>query len=83
MELNILEQYILGGIVATWLGFALIYFVGVKTSEPDDGLDVLKQTNNVVQTRQLDDESTDVIIVGAGVAGASLAYSLGKVYFFP
>ena len=26
--------------------------------------------------------STDVIIVGAGVAGAALAYTLGKVYGF-
>ncbi|PWA92658.1 squalene epoxidase, FAD/NAD(P)-binding domain protein [Artemisia annua] len=78
MELNILEQYILGGIVATWLGFALIYFLGVRKSEPDDGLDFHKQTSKFTQTRHQDDGAIDVIIVGAGVAGAALAYSLGK-----
>ncbi|KAL8209258.1 hypothetical protein R6Q57_008670 [Mikania cordata] len=33
-------------------------------------------TNQLVQTQN--DEATDIIIVGAGVAGAALAYSLGK-----
>lgn len=80
MELKILEQYILGGIVATWLGFALIYFLGVKKSKPDDGLDLHKQTNELVRTQPRNDGAIDVIIVGAGVAGAALAYSLGKVY---
>ncbi|KAJ0582991.1 putative squalene monooxygenase [Helianthus annuus] len=63
MELKILEQYILGGIIATWLGFALIYFLGVKKSKPDHDLDFHKRTNDLVHTR---DGATDVIIVGAG-----------------
>ena len=80
MELKILEQYILGGIIATWLGFALIYFLGVKKTKPaDDGLDLHKQANELVWTRPQNDGAPDVIIVGAGVAGAALAYSLGKV----
>nr|XP_043618963.1 squalene monooxygenase SE1-like [Erigeron canadensis] len=77
MKLNLLEQYILGGIIATWLGFALIYFLGVRKSEQDDDLDLHKQTNKLVRARAQDDGETDVIIVGAGVAGAALAYSLG------
>ena len=83
MELNTLEQYLLGVVVATCLGFALIYFLGVRKSEPDDSLDFHKPTNDFTQTRQQDDGAIDVIIVGAGVAGAALAYSLGKVPFFP
>ncbi|KAL4555905.1 hypothetical protein LXL04_038537 [Taraxacum kok-saghyz] len=78
MELKILQQYILGGIIATWLGFTLIYLLGVKKSKPDDGLHVHKQTNELVRTQPQKDGGIDVIIVGAGVAGAALAYSLGK-----
>ncbi|KAI3786269.1 hypothetical protein L1987_39830 [Smallanthus sonchifolius] len=78
MELKILEQYILGGIIATWLGFALIYFLGVKKNKSDEDLDFHKQTSELVQTRLQNDGATDIIIVGAGVAGAALAYSLGK-----
>ncbi|KAD5318391.1 hypothetical protein R6Q59_000435 [Mikania micrantha] len=73
MELKILEQYIVGGIIATWLSFALIYLLGVKKNRPED---VHKQTNQLVRTQN--DGATDIIIVGAGVAGAALAYSLGK-----
>ncbi|KVI10870.1 hypothetical protein Ccrd_010728, partial [Cynara cardunculus var. scolymus] len=79
MELKILQQYILGGIIATWLGFALIYFLGVKKSKPaDDNLDLHKQVNELVRIQPQNDGSPEVIIVGAGVAGAALAYSLGK-----
>ncbi|XP_071701238.1 squalene monooxygenase SE1-like [Rutidosis leptorrhynchoides] len=78
MELKILEQYILGGIVATWLGFALIYFLGLRRSETDDVVELNKQSNELVRSRPQIDGTTDVIIVGAGVAGAALAYSLGK-----
>ncbi|XP_076935129.1 squalene monooxygenase SE1-like [Bidens hawaiensis] len=75
MELKILQLYILGGIIATWLGFALIYFLGVKKNKPEHYLDFHKRINQLVQTHN---GATDVIIVGAGVAGAALAYSLGK-----
>ena len=74
-----------GGVIASLLGFVFLYYNslvrGVKKTRtasmefPKENC--VKKTGNgeVVGT-------TDVVIVGAGVAGAALAYSLGKVRIF-
>ncbi|XP_023877787.2 squalene monooxygenase SE1 [Quercus suber] len=75
-------EYIVGGVVlATMLGFVLLYGVkGKKTTRAsmeitrNGFLNILD--NGICQSEI--NRSTDVVIVGAGVAGAALAYTLGK-----
>lgn len=89
-SLKMIYEYIVGGVVlATMLGFVLLYGVkGKKTTRVSMEITrngFVKMLDN--GTRQSASEitrSTDVVIVGAGVAGAALAYTLGKVirYFY-
>lgn len=66
---------ILGTVVATLLGFALFYSLKGKKKSVDSSM---KSSEN--RTCKSDSgKNTDVIIVGAGVAGSALAYTLGKV----
>lgn len=74
-------QYIVGGVLASLLGFVLLYgFKGKKTTRAS--MEITR--NGCVKTsgngtcRPETAGSTDVVIVGAGVAGAALAYTLGK-----
>lgn len=78
-------QYIVGGVVASLLAFVLLFSVrGKKTTRAS--MDMTR--NGSVKTlenglcRSEIAGSTDVIIVGAGVAGAALAYTLGKVMLY-
>lgn len=43
----------------------------------------VKVSHSGILSRPEMDKNTDVIVVGAGVAGAALAYTLGKVCIFP
>ncbi|KAG8645780.1 hypothetical protein MANES_10G091832v8 [Manihot esculenta] len=74
-------QYVVGGIIASVLGFLLLYRSrGMKkTKESRENMrdEVVKSSEQVV-CRSENSISTDVIIVGAGIAGSALAYTLGK-----
>ena len=75
-------QFIMGGIVAiVILGFQLLYYRSTGNKKTGASMEVganeSSQTENVM--------NTDIIIVGAGVAGSALAYTLGKgsLFLFP
>ncbi|KAB2088170.1 hypothetical protein ES319_A04G156300v1 [Gossypium barbadense] len=81
------EQYmvgVLGGVIASLLGFVFLYrnslirFRGLRKLNRAASMDFPKR-NSVNKTGKSEGVgTTDIIIVGAGVAGAALAYSLGK-----
>ncbi|KAI3447935.1 hypothetical protein Pfo_004600 [Paulownia fortunei] len=80
MEFNMMEQCILGGFIAFVFGFTLLYrFVDKREKssimEAPRGASVQKSSENGVCKK---DGPPDVVIVGAGVAGSALAYSLAK-----
>ncbi|XP_045825997.1 squalene monooxygenase SE1-like [Trifolium pratense] len=76
-------QYILGGILlASSLAFVFVlYGFGVKkkvsTESGSSSIDAKISSENGICLQEVEGE-TDIIIVGAGVAGAALAYTLGK-----
>ncbi|XWS55252.1 hypothetical protein CRYUN_Cryun10bG0159200 [Craigia yunnanensis] len=77
-------QYIVGvgGVIASLLGFVFLYYHslvrGLKKTRTDS-MEVFPMENCVKKTGKGEVAgTTDIIIVGAGVAGAALAYSLGK-----
>lgn len=83
------DQYILGSIFASILGIVLVYVLFVKKNGRRSSIDGGETTGTTTiaaadsrECRSRDDE-VDVIIVGAGVAGAALAHTLGKVLFVP
>ncbi|MFQ6651358.1 hypothetical protein Gotur_023718 [Gossypium turneri] len=84
------EQYIVGvgAVIASLLGFLFLYcnslirFRGLRKLKRAASMEFPKG-NSVNKTGNSEGVgTTDIIIVGAGVAGAALAYSLGKVPFF-
>lgn len=79
-------QYIVGVVVASLLGFVLSYsFRGKKNITTPASMEqttrngFVKTSENSTRGPEMAGSTTDVIIVGAGVAGAALAYTLGKV----
>ncbi|MFQ6670421.1 hypothetical protein Gotur_035351 [Gossypium turneri] len=82
------EQYmvgLLGGVIASLLGFVFLYcnslirFRGLRKLNRAASMEFPKK-NSVNKTGKSEGVgTTDIIIVGAGVAGAAVAYSLGKV----
>ncbi|KAL2254887.1 squalene monooxygenase-like [Sesamum indicum] len=80
MELNMMEQYIFGGFIGLVFGLILLYIFLEKSSkctvkEAPRGASARKSSENFVCRK---DGPPDVVIVGAGVAGSALAYSLAK-----
>lgn len=79
------EQYVLGGVIATLLGFALFIYnsrgkkKNIDPSMKIEGSECFKSAENRI-CQSDSDENTHMIIVGAGVAGSALAYALGKVF---
>lgn len=70
-------HYILGGIIASALVLAfVVYSSKAKGSKSNDCV-VISNTSS--ENGKCPEENMDIIIVGAGVAGAALAYTLGKV----
>ncbi|KAA8549889.1 hypothetical protein F0562_001573 [Nyssa sinensis] len=83
MDMKTIDQYILGGAIASLLGFLLFYYsfqgnrksnrasIEIRSDEsvknPDDGECQPETPGN-----------TKIIIVGAGIAGSALACTLGK-----
>lgn len=81
-------QYILGGILACSLAFVFVlYGFGEKKKTDSSSMDVKSNgyaktsLENGICSQDIVGE-TDIIVVGAGVAGAALAYTLGKVYYY-
>jgi squalene monooxygenase len=77
------SKHIFGGVVAAFLfGFVVLYSSrgreNIKASEKNRSKKTLKSSGNGV-CRSNFAGNTDVIIVGAGVAGSALAYALAKV----
>lgn len=87
MEMEvIIDQYIFGAFLVSLSGFILLYSQlrrkpkKCKSSsnfEPKNG-DYIK-TSADVNLRGDSEHRTDIVIVGAGVAGSALAYTLAKV----
>lgn len=84
MELDMTEQYILGCFVAVFLGF-----IALKILRKNGNKHMKRQTPKGAAVRPISDRAVpakdgppDVVIVGAGVAGSALAYSLAKVYIY-
>ncbi|XXG64738.1 hypothetical protein AAC387_Pa05g2608 [Persea americana] len=82
MVLLLQLQYLLGGMLAFFLGF--FFFSGFKGKEKEKEKEKEKSCAASSEKKSAEgecrgkDSGTDVIIVGAGVAGAALAYTLGK-----
>ncbi|KAG5230481.1 squalene monooxygenase [Salix suchowensis] len=76
-------QYLLGVVIASVLGWGLLLFFHAKgrrkgrVSMNIPGNSTLKSSENGLSWA-CNPESTDIIIVGAGVVGSALAYTLGK-----
>ena len=79
-------QYLLGVVIASVLGWGLLLFFHAKgrrkgrVSMNIPSNRTLKSSENGLSWA-CNPEITDIIIVGAGVAGSALAYTLGKVTF--
>ncbi|KAG6738326.1 hypothetical protein POTOM_057938 [Populus tomentosa] len=76
------SKHVFGGVVAAFLfGFVVLYSSrgreNIKASEKNRSKKTLKSSGNGV-CRSNFAGNTDVIIVGAGVAGSALAYALAK-----
>lgn len=72
-------QYILGGFLACSLAFVFVFysFAEKKVKESGSSSNAKTSSENGIWSHEVEGE-TDIIIVGAGVAGAALAYTLGK-----
>ncbi|KAG8645754.1 hypothetical protein MANES_10G088716v8 [Manihot esculenta] len=75
------SEYLMGGIMASLLGFVLLYRITAQkkatTSRGVARYEKLESSENGIDQAEKDNKP-DVIIVGAGVAGSALAYTLGK-----
>jgi len=79
-------EYILGGIIASSLVLVFVIYGSVSKRKAKSSVHAESNGGSIIRTspengnhHQEISETTDVIIVGAGVAGAALAYTLGKV----
>ena len=81
-------EFVLGGVLVSLLGsvFFMIISTTLGGKKPSKALNGGVKSNdrfgngNFQPEMEVEDEkSTDVVIVGAGVAGAALAYTLAKV----
>ncbi|KAK6159171.1 hypothetical protein DH2020_006485 [Rehmannia glutinosa] len=68
------DQFILSGFIASLFGFVLLYHLGRKT-EKAKGSTIVREDECIKSSAF---GNTDIIIVGAGVAGTALACTLGK-----
>ncbi|KAG6645818.1 hypothetical protein CIPAW_08G149600 [Carya illinoinensis] len=83
-----IDQHMLwGAFFASLFGFVLLYSLRRRNCSSANKKQLMKKSFPEVcakqsfsdgESRQLEGSGTDVIIVGAGVAGAALAYTLGK-----
>lgn len=76
--------YVLGSLVASVMAMGLLYNLLAKRNGRGEGNAAATTTTTTTteisgECRSKNDADADVIIVGAGVAGAALAHTLGKV----
>lgn len=79
-------QYILAGIIASSLVLVFVLYGSAAKKKATGSIHAesngcTKTSENGTCSREVAG-TTDIIIVGAGVAGAALAYTLGKVHCF-
>lgn len=81
----VIDQYILGAFLVSSFGFIFLYSQlrrktkKFKSNSKSERKDDYIKTSIHVDRRSDQGNGTDIIIVGAGVAGSALAYTLGKV----
>uniref|UniRef100_A0A5B6Z696 Squalene monooxygenase n=1 Tax=Davidia involucrata TaxID=16924 RepID=A0A5B6Z696_DAVIN len=81
MMMMMIDEYFLGGIVASLLGFVLLYNSRRKIknrASMEIRRDECTKSSQNGGYRSVISGSTDIIVVGAGVAGSALAYTLAK-----
>ena len=88
----VIDQHVLWTFFASLFGFVLLYIIRrnnnannrklKKKNSPQQRVDNNSFTDGEFRHVNGSDSGTDVIVVGAGVAGAALAYTLGKVHFY-
>ena len=84
------DQCIPGCILASLFGLSAIYYLVIKKKGQRANKDLLEarseSVNSIATTsgecRSSNVSDVDIIIVGAGVAGAAFAHALGKVFTF-
>lgn len=83
LPVKMADQTLLASILALLFGFAVLYrLVSKKNGETEsESLAVTTSTTIISRSKNGADVDADIIIVGAGVAGAALAHTLGKVRF--
>ncbi|XVF45800.1 hypothetical protein PTKIN_Ptkin02bG0235900 [Pterospermum kingtungense] len=78
--MKMVDQFVvLGGVIASLMGFVLLYQIRRKKINSASSMGI--QENERLETSQIEEiatNTTDIIIVGAGVAGSALAFTLGK-----
>lgn len=76
------DQFVLAIFLASLLGFVLLYSLRFKRKERASAVEIkdecVKSAANGECRSKSNYDAADVIIVGAGVAGAALAHTLGK-----
>jgi squalene monooxygenase len=86
----VIDQHVLWTFFASLFGFVLLYTLRrnnnsngnkIKTKKMTFPQECAKESFPDGECRPVNGSGTDVIIVGAGVAGSALAYTLGKVSF--
>ncbi|KAM1778512.1 hypothetical protein ACFX12_039996 [Malus domestica] len=70
-------EYVLAGVLVSLLSSVFFFIINTTFSEKKKD-DVANVSATGVFLAPETEKSTDVVIVGAGVAGAALAYTLGK-----
>ncbi|KAK4476952.1 hypothetical protein RD792_016122 [Penstemon davidsonii] len=77
-----IDQYILGGFIASLFGLVLFYKLPREIKLKTKGPSIVPKDERVIITSPacggFRSDFCDIIIVGAGVAGAALAHTLGK-----
>ncbi|TQD69685.1 hypothetical protein C1H46_044782 [Malus baccata] len=71
-------EYVLAAVLVSLLSSVFFVFVNTTYGDKKDDDVANVSATGVFLTPEIE-KSTDVVIVGAGVAGAALAYTLGKV----
>lgn len=81
MEKTIDNSYIVTTFFVSLLGFVILSILRRRSSNLVSQSKKINNRSKLTRGEVRRSENDDVIIVGAGVSGAALAYTLGKVRF--